>query len=167
MLHLGGKTILYVGGLFFVFLVAFILYEFKDPIVFLVLLIVSGSFNLLWYIVILDSKKYTLEQYQINETEDKATPYITYMTSYISVLPLIQGGVYGLLAFLVILLIFYSVYINSDIIYYNPFLAMAGYKYFRVTVSDGNEIYLISKDSIKSGQIISVYKITDYIYLAA
>lgn len=167
MLSILGKTILYIGGLFFVILVAFILYKFDNLIVFLPILIASGACNFMWWRVILDSRKYPEESFHIKQTEDRGTPYITYMASYTSVLPLIAGGIYGLIAFFIILFTFYFIYINSDIIYYNPFLAMAGYKYFKVTTSYGDEVYLISKDVVKSGQEVNSYKITDYTYLVS
>ena len=165
MVNIGGKTILYIGGLFFIILVAFILYRFDSLLIFLPALVLSGMFNLLWLKVISDSRKYTTEQYHIKQTEDRGTPYITYMASYVSVVPLIVGSLYGLVAFFVILFSFYFIYINSDIIYYNPFLAMAGYKYFKVTTSSGDEIYLISKKTVRSDEDVKLFRITDYTYL--
>lgn len=165
MLNLGEKTILYIGGLFFIFLVAFIIYKFEFFNFFVMALIISGFFNTLWLKVISNFKNYTEEKHHIKQTEDRGTPYITYMASYTSILPLLAGGIYGLIAFIVILITFYLVFINIDIIYYNPLLAVVGYGYFKITTSSGNEMYVISKEHIKSDQDLVMFRITDYTYI--
>ncbi len=160
-----GRTILFIGSLFFVFLVAFILYKFEDLFLFLPILLISGLSNVLWYKVIQDSRNYPTEKYRIKDTEDRGVLYITYMATYISVLPLVEGGIYGLIGFAVILVTLYLMYINSDMIYYNPFLAIFSYKFFKVTLEGDLEIYLISKQSVFLGQEYKMFKVTDYTYL--
>jgi hypothetical protein len=164
---MGEKTVLYMGGLFFVFLVAFILYRFLFLYIFVPLLVLSFLSNLLWLKVINDSKKETNKRDHIDKMEDRGTPYITYMTSYLSVLPLVYGGVYGLAAFAVILVVFFFMYLNSDIIYYNPFLAILGYKYSKATTARGDEIYLIFKNTIRSDEDVILYQITDCTFVGA
>jgi divalent metal cation (Fe/Co/Zn/Cd) transporter len=166
MLSVGERTILYIGGLFFILLVAFVLYKFEFAWLFLPILVISGGFNFLWIKVVLDSRKVTNETFLIKQTEDRGTPYMAYMSSFISIVPLFEGGVYGLMAFTIILIAFYFIYINSDIMYYNPFLATAGFKFFKVALSTGSEIYVISRERVMANQKITLNKITDYTYLA-
>ncbi|MGC9123962.1 MAG: hypothetical protein ACP5GR_05980 [Thermoplasmata archaeon] len=167
MLSIGERTIIYIGDLFFIILVAFILYRFQLPILFLSLLIISFSFNLLWLRVISDSKKYSIEERSIKHTYDQGTPYLSYLSSYISILPLLNGTIYGLIGFGVITIVFYFVYIGSSLIYFNPFLAAFGYKFYLAVTEEGDEIYLISKEAITPNQKKKLYQITDYTYLVA
>ncbi len=85
--------------------------------------------------------------------EERGSIYTVYMVTYISLIPLLSGTIPGLIAFGIIILIVYSLYINTDMLFYNPVLAFLGYRFYRVEVAkqeEGHErfrdeIYVITK----------------------
>ncbi len=104
----------------------------------------------------------------VQSLDDRTNLYVMYMISFISLIPLFTGG-YPLVQYLVfgvILLVIYSIYINSDLLFYNPLLGLIGYRYVKITTKEGSEIFIIaSKDEeIQIGDKLSIYMLTDYIY---
>jgi len=152
-----------------------------QSIFFLVLIVISffGSFE--WHKAIKsaghDNIDATKERAVIKKVEDRGSIYTTYIVTYVSVIPLLSKSWEGLVSFAIILLIVYSLYINSDMIFYNPILAFCGYRFYRIEIEqnqapDGEvkEIYAISKLKIKANKTSSepnykFYTITDFTYL--
>ena len=149
-----------------VFLVGFVVYRFRDPIIFLDLIVLSVISTFAWLKVINYSKNYTLERYEITWIYDRYRSYLIYVLSLLCILSLFSLGIGGLITFFCSLAIYSTVYIISDDLYFNLILFILGYRYFRVSVAGGIKIYVISRHRIDLGQSISVYKVTDYIYLA-
>jgi hypothetical protein len=126
-------------------------------ILFAVLTAFSVYGSIIWRNTIKNIKKYTHDSRKDNSTiqriEDRGSIYIVYMVKYISLIPLLSGTLEGLVAFGIIILIVYSLYINSDMLFYNPVLAALGYKFYKIEISynydpdteNTDEIYVISK----------------------
>ena len=99
--------------------------------------------------------------------EDRGGIYTTYMITFVSIIPLINHGYLGLLAFALIILVVYSIYSNSDMLFYNPVLALRGYKFYRIELNNEDEIYAISKLNLKKRDFekdLKFYQPFDYFY---
>ena len=180
-------TLLFLGDLFPLFLIGLMFsidpfYE-AQTIVFSILIAFSAFGSFLWWNTIqkIESEKFTRDSRKdnkkIQKIEERGSIYTVYMVTFISIIPLLSGTLSGLIAFGIIILIVYSIYINSDMLFYNPLLALFGYKFYRIEVRDpeekdedeSDEIYVISKIKLtrtreaKNSQY-RFYSITDYTY---
>ena len=184
MLNRWQITLLFLGDLLPLFIIGLLFYIQPFYIVqfvfFLVLLIISAIGAYYWKIAINRTRNFNRDirkdKTVIKKVEDRGSIYTVYIVTYISVLPLLSKSLAGLISFVVILLIAYSLYINSDMLFYNPILALFGYRFYRVEIeqnpdSDGeaNEIYVISKSRIRVDKVGSEPKyrfltITDFTY---
>ncbi len=184
MLNRWQTTLLFLGDLLPLFIIGLLFYiqpfYIIQSIFFLVLLIISAMGAYYWKIAIKETVRYNRDARKdktiIKRVEDRGSIYTVYIVTYISVLPLLSKSLAGLVSFGVILLIAYSLYINSDMLFYNPILALFGYRFYRVEIeqnpdSDGyiNEIYVISKSRIRVDKIGSepnyrFLTITDFTY---
>ena len=184
MLNRWQTTLLFLGYLLPLFIIGLLFYIQPFYIVqflfFLGLLIISAIGAYYWKIAIKETVRYNRDARKdktiIKRVEDRGSIYTVYIVTYISVLPLLSKSLAGLVSFGVILLIAYSLYINSDMLFYNPILALFGYRFYRVEIeqnpdSDGyiNEIYVISKSRIRVDKIGSepnyrFLTITDFTY---
>jgi len=57
---------------------------------------------------------------------------------------------------------------NSDMLFYNPILALDGYKFYKFGLANGDEIYVISKFQIyrkEDRKNLNFYGVTDYTYV--
>lgn len=184
MLNRWQITLLFLGDLLPLFIIGLLFYIQPFYIVqflfFLGLLIISAIGAYYWKIAINRTRNFNRDirkdKTVIRKVEDRGSIYTVYIVTYISVLPLLSKSLAGLISFVVILLIAYSLYINSDMLFYNPILALFGYRFYRVEIeqnpnSDGeaNEIYVISKSRIRVDKVGSEPKyrfltITDFTY---
>ena len=184
MLNRGQITILFLGDLLPLFLIG-LLFSIQpinifQLMFFAVFLIISLIGIYYWRIALKESVKSNRDSRKdktvIKKVEDRGSIYTIYVVTYISVLPLLSRNIEGFVSFLIILLIVYSLYINSDMLFYNPILALFGYKFYKVEIEnisdptlENNEIYAISKLKIRSnlknsGQMYKFFSITDYTY---
>ena len=86
--------------------------------------------------------------------------------SYFSLVPLFADSLAGLASFAIIIAVIYSVYMNSDIVFYNPVLGLLGYKFYVVKVKDKGKIYLLTTSKkINEKEEIEIHGITDYVYV--
>jgi hypothetical protein len=184
MLNRWQITLLFLGDLLPLFIIGLLFYiqpfYIAQFVFFLGVLIISAIGAYYWKIAIKRTRNFNRDirkdKTVIKKVEDRGSIYTVYIVTYISVLPLLSKSLAGLISFVVILLIAYSLYINSDMLFYNPILALFGYRFYRIEIeqnpdSDGetNEIYAISKSRIRVDQVGSEPKyrfltITDYTY---
>jgi hypothetical protein len=187
MLNLWQKTLLFIGDLLPLFFIgiAFSIQPFYETqfIIFSTLFIISLIGTCYWGVTIKKTKNFNRDLRRdktiIKKVEDRGSIYTVYIVTYISVLPLMSKNLAGIISFGVILLIAYSLYINSDMLFYNPILGLLNYKFYKVEIeqnlgpdSETTEIYAISKLKIKtekmdSGSQYAFFTITDFIYLLA
>lgn len=184
MLNWEKRTLLFLGDFLPLFLIGMLFsipsLNLTELTVFIALFIISIIGTYYWKIALdsavnsnRDSRK---DNTIIKAVEDKGNIYTNYIMTYISVLPLLSHNWEGLASFVIILLIVYSLYMNSDMLFYNPILGGIGYKFYRVeienisdSISQSKEIYVISKVKIKKSekspeQGYQFFTITDYIY---
>ena len=167
------RTIIFLGDLMPIFLIAvlqtllpFKLYEFLTLFSTLVLSVIG---ILYWDYIIKKSRRFLPDgrTFKISKVEDKGSVYIIYMITFVSLIPLFNHGLFGLISFMIIILIVYSLYMNSDMLFYNPILGLFNYKFYKMELEDETEIYILSRSSVKKNQEIRVYGLTDYTYLLA
>ncbi len=173
------KTFIFLGDLLLLFIMMaleeFGLHNIAGLIfaVFLVILSVIG--NIYFFVYIRKTrKKYQVHKRTIQSIDDRTNLYLMYLISFISLVPLFLEGneIIQLLIFSLFILTIYSAYLSSEILFYNPVLGLFGYKYFKVyTANDGirGEIFIIAGrkkyNEIKVNQEVSLYILTDYLYV--
>ena len=173
------KTFIFLGDLLLLFIMMaleeFGLHNIAGLIfaVFLVILSVIGNIYFFAYIRKI-RKKYQVHKRTIQSIDDRTNLYLMYLISFISLVPLFLEGneIIQLLIFSLFILTIYSDYLSSEILFYNPVLGLFGYKYFKVyTANDGTrgEIFIIAGrkkyNEIKVNQEVSLYILTDYLYV--
>ena len=148
MLNRWQTTLLFLGDLLPLFIIG-LLFSLQPlsiiKLLFFTLLLVISLIGIYyWRIALKDTVKFNRDSRKdttvIKKVEDRGSIYTIYMVTYISVLPLLSRNIEGLVSFLIILLIVYSLYINSDMLFYNPILALFGYKFYRAEIEDASEI---------------------------
>ena len=188
MLNKWQITLLFLGDLLPLFLIGFLFsvqpFRLKESLLFSILCAVSVIGTYYWKSAIKESRRYNpdirKQSKVIQKVEDRGSIYTIYMVTYISVIPLLSGRIVGLIAFGVIILIVYSLYINSDMLFYNPILALFGYRFYKVVIKDkkddeeenekdSDEIYIISKLKVKKQKSsesnkYTFWTLTDYTY---
>jgi len=175
MISTKARSLIFMGDFLFFFIILLIESVIYAQIIALYtsisLLIVSIAGVIYLFILIKKIKKSENVTKKIKSTDDRTNLYVMYMISFISLIPLFIGKnwVYQLSIFGLIIFIIYTIYINSDLLFYNPILGIKGYKYFKITTEEGNEIFLIAskEKKIKANLEIKLYMITDYIFLYA
>ncbi len=169
MMNLAARSLVFLGDMIPLFVIAFIQslagHSVIFAYIFLSVIFVSIAGNVYWLRTI---KKYLngrREYTEVIDVEDRSLVYTIYIVSYFSLIPIFTHSVYGLLSFVIIMLVIYSVYINSDIVFYNPVLALNGYKFYALKVKDKGSIYFLTKSKgIREGSSIEIHGITDFIY---
>ncbi|MGC9124371.1 MAG: hypothetical protein ACP5IB_09960 [Thermoplasmata archaeon] len=172
MLNKSSRTLIFMGDFYFLFYI--ILIENISKLNYLgiyisaILLVISivGIF----YFIHLISKRtnFQIVEKTIESLDDRTNLFLMYIISYISLIPLFTEGniIIQLFVFGIIMFIIYTLYINSDLLFYNPLLGVIGYKYLKATTKEGGEIFILASPDkeIKVGRNLSVYMLTDYIY---
>lgn len=165
------RSLIFLGDLMPVFLIAvlqslspFILYEF---LTLFSTLLISVIGVLYWGHIIQNSQRFVPDgrTFKISKVEDRGGVYTIYMITFVSLIPLFNHGFLGLISFIIIILIVYSLYINSDMLFYNPVLGLFNYKFYKLELEDESEIYILSRTTVKKRQEVRVYGLTDYVYL--
>jgi len=174
MLTIKDRSLIFMGDFFLLFVI-FIIESFAYGLNWIVLIIIavplmgisiSGLLRL--RSLLINSREFGTEKREIKSIDDRTNLYVIYMMTFISLLPLFLGKNWLIqsIAFFIIMFIIYSIYINSDLLFYNPVLGLLGYKYYKVTTPDGSEIFIItSKDKkIKINEMITLFMVTDYLF---
>jgi hypothetical protein len=184
MLNRWQITLLFLGDLLPLFTIGLLFYIQPFYIIqfifFLGLLVISAIGAYYWKVTLKKAKDYNRDTRKdktvIKKVEDRGSIYTVYIVTYISVLPLMSKSLAGLISFAVILLIVFSLYMNSDMLFYNPILALFGFRFYRIEIGENsdsesgtNEIYAISKSRIRVDKAGSESKykfltITDFTY---
>lgn len=179
MLSRSERTLIFLGDLLPIFLIGILLslhpFSWYPIIGFLVLLTISVSGTFYLFEAIKNSQNFNRDpnygeggERKIIKIEDKGSIYTIYMVTFVSLIPLFYNSIYGFISFGIVILIVYSLYMNSDMLFYNPILALSGYKFYKFDLSDGHEVYAISKDQINIGEDrekLNFYTLTDYVYV--
>ncbi len=163
------RTIIFFGDFWPLFLIG--LLEGIQSVYYLDIALFSILFALsilgtVYFINLLnESEQFQKITRQVKSLEDRGNIYIIYIVSYVSMIPILSFTIAGAVSFILILTIIYSLYMNSDMVFYNPLLALINYKFYKIEDSEGSEIYVISKKHIEKNESLSMYSLTDYVYL--
>jgi hypothetical protein len=180
MLNKIGKTIVFMGDLFPLFLIGAFLslepYIWYQLAFFLTMIALSLIGIVYWYWTLKSSTKYNSDNnydnksennLKITKIEDRGSIYTIYMVAFVSIIPLIGHGLVGLISFSIIIIIVYSLYMNSDMLFYNPILALVGYKFYKFDLDNDDEIYALSKEIItkkSNKENLKFYQMSEYVY---
>ncbi|MGC8663617.1 MAG: hypothetical protein ACP5TX_04355, partial [Thermoplasmata archaeon] len=118
--------------------------------------------------LILNRTNFQIVEKTIESLDDRTNLFLMYIISYISLIPLFAEGniLIQLFACGIIIFTIYTLYISSELLFYNPLLGVIGYKYLKATIKEGGEIFILASPDkeITVGKNLSVYMLTDYIY---
>ena len=173
MLTIKDRSLIFLGDFLFLFVIFAI-----ESLAYNIMLLNVISFILIGvsllglarlFLLFRRSKDFDHERREIKSIDDRTNLYVMYMMTLISLIPLFVGKnwLYQSVTFFIIMIIIYSIYINSDLLFYNPVLGLLGYKYYKVTTPDGSEIFVIASRNkkIKVNDNIEFFMVTDYIFL--
>jgi len=175
------RTIIFMGDLFPLFLIGvclslkpYILYKLAF---FLIATILSAIGIIYWYLTIKNSKKYNPDNrfntesetnLKIIRIEDTGSLYMIYMVIFLSLFYTFIGyGLDGLISFAIIITMVYLLYLKNDMLFFNPILALLGYKLYKLGLDNDNEIYAVSKEIINkksNKENLKFYQMFEYVY---
>lgn len=161
----------FIGNFFPVFAITYVVYVGYNLSVWIVPVILTLSFNLIW-VKILGKKELkekpnsSEENYEISEIREMGLDVIAYFLSYSISLPaiLFLPPYKGIFILVVMLVLIYLLLNSNKIMLFNPFLSLFGYNEFEVRTENGTSFYIISKEKLKAGSVVKVFKIYPYIY---
>ena len=161
----------FIGNFFPVFAITYVVYVGYTLSIWLVPLISTLFFNLIW-IKILSRKELmgkrdsSEESYKISEVREIGLDVIAYFLSYSISLPaiLFLPPSKGIFILGVMLILVYLLLNSNKIMLFNPFLSVFGYNEFEVRTENGTSFYIISKEKLRAGSDVTVFKIYPYIY---
>lgn len=134
----------------------------------LVLFAIVFAYSLVWAILFLVLKKDTTDTFKITKIENRSHDSLTYLVPYIiSFMNFDLSKWNDCASLLVLLVLIFYIYINSNLLYVNPILHVFGYRFYRVEACDcvdaeekhKFEINLISNYNAIRGEKINVKKI--------
>lgn len=106
--------------------------------------------------------------FMIEAIENENYEYLTFLTTYI--IPLICIDLSDLRYVIVLgilLIIIGSIFVQMDLYYGNPTLALMGYKLYKVKLKNfDHEVTVISKSRLSTNMSIRWIKIDDYVWVA-
>lgn len=162
------KVAIFVGDFSPLFAIAYLSFiGLKIDYFPLALVAISFAANAVWLHIKKDAKRYRHREFHVTSIDERGPQYVGYLVSYAAAIPslMLVGGIKGLFIFAIVLLVIFPSYYLSDILFYNPILATFGYRFYKVKVKEGGEMYVVSEDIIKSGEKVIVRIITDRTYL--
>lgn len=112
------------------------------------------------------------EYQSIQSIEDKTQDIISYVVPYIiAIISLDIDGVRGYLVVLILMLMLYTIYANSYLIYINPLLSLIGYKMYKAKLimegetSNQDAIVISNVPTIMNDKSVETHELADNIYL--
>ena len=161
----------FIGNFFPVFAITYVVYVGYSLSICFAPVILTLFFNLIWLKIL--SKRELMEKsdsseecYKISEVREMGLDVIAYFLSYAISLPaiLFLPPLKGIFILVVMLILNYLLINSNKIMLFNPFLSVFGYNEFEVRTINGTTFYIISKEKLKAGSDVTVYKIYPYIY---
>lgn len=162
------KLVIFIGDFSPLFLIAYLSYiGLKLDIAPLSFVVTSFLLNGVWFQIKRDTRRYNKREFYVSDIDERGPQYIGYLVSYAAAVPslLVVGGIKGILIFAIVLFVIFPSYYLGDILFYNPVLAVFGYRFYKVKVKEGGEMYVVSEKVIRSDEKVVVRMITDRTYL--
>jgi hypothetical protein len=131
-------------------------------------------YSFIWFLMIWIVNKETTDSFNVISMENKTKDALTYLVPYIiSFIGFDINKWQDLTALLILLVILFAVYVNSDLLYINPLLALFSYRIYQVEVKKvaaGCEdkkwdITVLSSEKIKVGDNLKVRDLSDNVFL--
>jgi hypothetical protein len=96
--------------------------------------------------------------YQVDEIKDSNPIYTNIITSHIlMLLPIMNGTTIGLIIFSIISFFIFILFMNNEIMFFNPILFLMGYRVYSIRVKEHDKlVYIIYKGKLQEGDFISV-----------
>jgi hypothetical protein len=137
------------------------------------IVICVAIYSSVWFLVIWIRKKETSDSFRVFSVENKSKDALTYLVPYIiSFIGFEMNKWQDLTALFVLLLILFIVYVNSDLLYINPLLALFNYQVYGVEVGKIADICdkkwmitVLSSDKIHVGDDLKVRDLSDNVFL--
>lgn len=138
------------------------------------ILIFATIYSCVWFLVISTIKKETAEPYKIADIDDKTRDTLTYLIPYIIAFIGFDLSCWqNITALIILIIIVFAVYMNSDLLYFNPLLSLFGYSIYKIKIERRSyigekylQIMAISSQKMKIGDQIRVWDLSDNVFLA-
>jgi hypothetical protein len=158
---------LFVSSYFAAFLIIFILYLRRNPVLAWAAL-AFGLFGCLALLVVLWYLKSLIPQpLKVESCLRQDTEAMTYVVSY--VVPFLSGiteGAEPALAFGVFFVVIGILYVNSNMIHINPMLNLMGYRIYRLEVQGRPPASLVTRQRVRPGATVTAVEVDEEIFVA-
>lgn len=140
----------------------------------IVILLAVVLYSFVWFVMIWVRQKETTDSYNVVGVENKSKEALTYLVPYIiAFISFDMTKWQDLTALFVLMLLLFAVYVNSDLLYINPLLALFSYQVYQVEVKkiaagcDEKkwDITVLSSEKIHVGDNIKVRDLSDNVFL--
>jgi hypothetical protein len=162
------RCMLFVSSYFPLTVIFCILLFDKRPVgaIAILLLGITGLVALTLYFLVFAPRKPTFHE-EVASLEKRDGDVLSYVASYL--IPFVTfplEGVPQVLALLVFIFVLLVVYINSNMIYINPMLNLAGYHLYEIKLKNNELSYhLITRHQVMRREMIRFVKIGDGVFL--
>jgi hypothetical protein len=140
----------------------------------IVILLAVVLYSFVWFLMIWVRQKETTDSYNVVGVENKSKEALTYLVPYIiAFISFDMTKWQDLTALFVLMLLLFVVYVNSDLLYINPLLALFSYQVYQVEVKkiaagcDEKkwDITVLSSEKIHVGDNLKVRDLSDNVFL--
>ena len=130
-------------------------------------------YSCVWFLMIRTVKNKFAEPYKIADMYDKTKDTLTYLIPYIiAFIGFDLNNWQNLVALLILIVIVFAVYMNSDLLYFNPLLSIFGYKIYQIKAEKSQfigekylQITVLTSQQMKIGDRIRVWDLSDNVFL--
>ena len=138
------------------------------------ILFIVCLYSFVWFLIIWIRKKETTDLFNVVRVENKSKDALTYLVPYIiSFISFDMTKWQDLTALFILLVLLFAVYVNSDLLYINPLLALFSYQIYQVEVrkvASGSDvknwdITVLSSEKIKADDDVNICELSDNVFL--
>lgn len=138
------------------------------------ILLIVCLYSFIWFLIIWVRKKETTDLFKVVRVENKSKDALTYLVPYIiSFISFDMTKWQDLTALFILLVLLFAVYVNSDLLYINPLLALFSYQIYQVEVrkvASGSDvkkwdITVLSSEKIKADADVKICELSDNVFL--
>lgn len=161
------KFMLFLSAYTPLFLIFIIKYLDFLSIYFFIWISIIAVANIFWIPVFYITKNWTANYLKVKTSSNKTGDVLTYIIAYIITFVRFEFSCWqDWVSLFILLIILFIVFINSNLIFINPILNIAGYKIHLVTTSNEETLTLISKKiRLSKNKQIKCKNMSDDIFL--